>query len=70
MLLNGFVWLYRVATSDGGMWEGTALDMRFVAYPLWTAEVVMMVVAALLTARVVRRITEAQLRTVVAGVAR
>jgi hypothetical protein len=53
VLLNRLVWLYQVVTSDGGKFEGSALDRRAVAYPLWTAATVMIVVTAFLTARVV-----------------
>ncbi|MFC7243051.1 hypothetical protein ACFQO7_11250 [Catellatospora aurea] len=60
VLLNGLIRLYGVATSDGGVLEKTALDMRIVAYPLWTAGAVAIVVTAYLTVRVMRRITEAQ----------
>ncbi|MEU8003985.1 DUF4328 domain-containing protein [Catellatospora sp. NPDC049111] len=60
VLLNGLIRLYGVATSDGGVLEQTALDMRIVAYPLWTAGAVATVVTAYLTVRVMRRITEAQ----------
>jgi hypothetical protein len=67
VLLNQLIWLYGVVTSDGGRFEGAALDTRTVAYPLWTAGTLMTVVAAFLSARVMRRITEAQQRTVDAG---
>lgn len=67
VLLNGLIWLYRVITSDGGIFEGTALDTRTVAYPLWTAGTAMLVVTAFLSARVLLRITEAQQRTAEAG---
>ncbi|WP_144122930.1 DUF4328 domain-containing protein [Catellatospora sichuanensis] len=63
VLLDGLIRLYGVVTSDGGVFEKTALDMRIVAYPLWTAGTVTVVVAAFLAARVVRRITQAQQRT-------
>jgi hypothetical protein len=67
VLLNRLIWLYDVVTSDGGMFEEAALDTRAVAYPLWTAGTMMTVVTAFLSARVVRRITEAQQRTGEAG---
>ena len=63
MLLNRLIWLYQVVTSDGGTFAETAVDTRTVAYPLWTAGTVMTVVTAFLSARVVRRITEALQRT-------
>jgi Domain of unknown function (DUF4328) len=63
VLLNQLIWLYDVVTSDDGRFEGTALDTRTVAYPLWTVGTVMIVVTAFLSARVVRRITKAQQRT-------
>jgi len=61
-LLNRLIWLY-----DDGRFEGTALDTRIVAYPLWTVGTVMIAVTAFLSARVVRRITTAQQRTGEAG---
>ncbi len=67
VLLNQLIWLYHVVTSDGATFEEAALDTRAVAYPLWTAGTVMIVVTAFLSARVVRRITEAQQRTAEAG---
>ena len=63
MLLNRLIWLYQVVTSDGSTFAETAVDTRTVAYPLWTAGTVMTVVTAFLSARVVRRITEALQRT-------
>jgi hypothetical protein len=62
VLLNRLIWLYDVVTSDGARFEGATLDTRTVAYPLWTVGTLMIVVTAFLTARVVRRITEAQRR--------
>jgi hypothetical protein len=59
VLLAGLVQLYGVVTSDGGLFAKTALDMRAVAYPLWTAEAAMVVVTAVLAVRGVRTITEA-----------
>jgi hypothetical protein len=67
LLFNRLIWLYHVVTSDGGTFEETALDTRTVAYPLWTAGTVMIVLTAFLSARVMRRITEAQQRTAEAG---
>jgi hypothetical protein len=67
VLLNRLVALYSVLTSYGGMFKGEALDTRPVAYPLWTAGTVALVVTAVLGARVVLRITEAQQRAVDAG---
>jgi hypothetical protein len=61
-LLNRLVALYSVLTSYGGMFKGEALDTRLVAYPLWTAGTVALVVTAILGARVVLRITEAACR--------
>jgi len=60
VLLNRLSWLYDVVTSAGGRFEETTLDTRAVAYPLWTAGTLTVVVTALLSVRVVRRITEAQ----------
>lgn len=62
VLLKGLGRLYDVVTSDGARFEGATLDTRTVAYPLWTVGTSMIVVTAFLTARVVRRITEAQRR--------
>ncbi|MEK8108961.1 hypothetical protein NKG94_37285 [Micromonospora sp. M12] len=52
--------LYRWATVDGGAHHETSLDTRPVAYPLWTAGTVLVVVTAVLSVRVVRRTVEAQ----------
>ncbi|MFF4881183.1 DUF4328 domain-containing protein [Micromonospora sp. NPDC000668] len=52
--------LYAVVTSHGGRLHETALDTRTAAYPLWTAGTVMVVVTAVLSIRVARRISEAQ----------
>jgi hypothetical protein len=62
VLLNGLVRLYDVATTGDGVFKETALDTRAVAYPLWTAGTVAVVVTALLSVCVVRRITEEQRR--------
>jgi hypothetical protein len=67
VLLNQLIWLYGVVTSDGGRFEGAALDTRIVAYPLWTVGTVMIAATAFLSARVIRRITQAQQRIVDAG---
>lgn len=67
VLLNRLIWLLGVVTSDGGSFHGTALDTRTMAYPLWAAGTVMIVVTAFLSARVMRRISEAQQRTGDAG---
>lgn len=61
---------YGVLTSHGSALHRTPLDTRTVAYPLWAAGAVMTVIAAVLSARVVRRITRAQQRTGAVGVER
>jgi len=58
--LAGLALIYDVVTSDGGVAEKSALDMRVVAYLLWTAEAVAIVVTGLLSTRLVRQITRAQ----------
>jgi hypothetical protein len=57
--LQGLVWLYDVVTARGGAMRGTWLDTRLVAYPLWMAATVTVVVTAVLCARVVRQNTPA-----------
>lgn len=60
VLLNGLVALYSELTSHGGLFAREAVDTRVVAYPLWTAATVAVVSTAVLSGRVVLRITETQ----------
>ena len=60
LLLHVLGWLYPTVTSRGGVFHHTALDTRWAAYPLWSAETAMTVFTAILTARVVGAITQAQ----------
>ncbi|GAB3950622.1 hypothetical protein GCM10027614_51350 [Micromonospora vulcania] len=53
-------WLYRAVTAHGSPLHGTALDTRTVAYPLWAAGTVLVLVTVVLSTRVVRRVTNAQ----------
>ncbi|WDZ82638.1 hypothetical protein [Micromonospora cathayae] len=53
--LHLLVRVYDALIAVGGPAHGTALDTRPVAYPLWTAGTVSVVVAAALGVRVVRR---------------
>lgn len=62
LLLNGLIHLYDVATTRDGVFKKTALDTRAVAYPLWTAGVVAVVIMAFLGVRIVRRISAEQRR--------
>ncbi|WP_441182512.1 hypothetical protein [Micromonospora sp. BQ11] len=57
LVLHGLGLLHGVLTSDGGAFEGTMLDRRTLAYPLWTSATATAVAAALLGAKVVRRVT-------------
>ncbi|MFK3983333.1 DUF4328 domain-containing protein [Micromonospora sp. NPDC050397] len=58
--LNILIWLHGTATSRDGSYHGTLLDTRALAYSLWVTAAVAAVVTAVLTMRVVRRLTEAQ----------
>lgn len=60
LLLQSAIWWYGGATAASGVLERTALDTRTVAYSLWTLGTVAVVVTAVLTGRVVRRVTMAQ----------
>jgi hypothetical protein len=62
VLIHWLAWPFDMLNSYSGPLYRTALDTRLIAYPLWTAGAVMTVVAAFLSARVMRRITEAQRR--------
>jgi hypothetical protein len=66
VLLNPLVALYNALTSNGAMLKGDAVDTRLVAYPLWTAGTVAILVTAVLGVQVVLRITEAQKRAAAA----
>jgi hypothetical protein len=60
LLVQWLGWVYPTVTARGGTFDQTALDTRWAAYPLWSAATVLTVLTAILTARVVRRVTQAQ----------
>ncbi|MFI6239205.1 hypothetical protein ACIBEF_04940 [Micromonospora sp. NPDC050795] len=60
VVLHLLSWRHRRATADGGAFHETWLDTRSVAYPLWSAATVLVVVTAALSVRVVRRTARAQ----------
>ncbi|WP_203911446.1 hypothetical protein [Rhizocola hellebori] len=55
VLVQGLFWVYQAVTSAGGAFDKTALDTRWVAYPLWTVASLVTVLAAIRTARAVRQ---------------
>lgn len=60
LVLSLLSWLHRGAIPHGGALHETSLDTRPVAYPLWTAGTVLVVVTAVLGVRIVRRTVETQ----------
>ncbi|MEV4534319.1 DUF4328 domain-containing protein [Asanoa sp. NPDC049518] len=49
-------WLYERATANGGSLHGTQVDMRFVAYPLWTITTILFVRTVNRSVRVIREV--------------
>ncbi len=60
LLFQGLGLVYLAVTSPGAAFAKTALDTRWVAYPLWTAATVLTVLAATRTVRMVRQVTQAR----------
>jgi hypothetical protein len=60
VLLNLLMRWYPAAVAEGGgPLHGTGWDTRNAAYPLWTAELAMVMVTAAFSARIVLGVTEA-----------
>lgn len=59
LVLNLLMRWYPTAVAEGGALHGTRWDTRNFAYPLWTAELVLVMVAAAVSARLVLDVTAA-----------
>lgn len=59
LLLNLLMRWYPTAVAEGGPLHGTRWDTRTAAYPLWTAELVLVMITAAMSARLMLDVTEA-----------